>query len=658
MIQDDQIKAVINLKKNFVTNSGWRINCENQEIKDFFTNLFQDLNTDAQIDYTFEESLHDILSSYEYGFSVTEPIYKLNKNNKWVYKTLKTRPPHTFKFDIDKYGEILNIIQSTESGELNLKPDKFFHHVYQPQFGNPYGVSDLQAAHNAWKAKKFIERFFAVYLEKFATPTVVGRYDTSMGESERNRFFDTLKTIQNNTTVIMPKDAAVDIVQNARDSSDAYLKALDYYNLRIARGILVPDLLGLSGSQTSGGSYALGSSQASIFFGIIKKDRQSLQEKINSKLIKPILALNFSDSVPCRFEFVPFMESSLVEYAKVWVQAVNGSMFKPTDEEVNYFRSILGFPEGEVEIPEPVQNRPFYNSQKDNLSKKEEAKKFSFQREFTTYEKKVDFKEVEKTLDNTENATKSAISSMKDVYTDYIAQVKDKGILRRFKPESINDLVPKFQKPLNKVLFDYFQEVFTESRVLARKEILPNGVREFDNETLLPEKFITLLRAESFKIVGDYTTDLTKKMKNIIFQGIKEGVSEGDIVQLLKSEAIEFSEKWANTLIRTKTTEIYNLSRRSYWENDPIAKQIVVAYQYSAILDDRTSEVCRYLDKKVYEITSDVENITPPLHFNCRSLLIPITKFEEYEINKTPSLDSINDKGGSLKNFNKLNGGN
>ena len=82
----------------------------------------------------------------------------------YVYKEIRTRPPHTFKFDIDDKGNVLKVIQRGTNEEKFYRPDLFLHHTYQMQFGNPYGKSDLSAAFSSWKSKKFVDRFFAVYL--------------------------------------------------------------------------------------------------------------------------------------------------------------------------------------------------------------------------------------------------------------------------------------------------------------------------------------------------------------------------------------------------------------------------------------------------------------------------------------------------------------
>jgi SPP1 gp7 family putative phage head morphogenesis protein len=131
-------------------------------------------------------------------------------------------------------------------------------------------------------------------------------------------------------------------------------------------------------------------------------------------------------------------------------------------------------------------------------------------------------------------------------------------------------------------------------------------------------------------------------------RGIKDGLSEASITKLIREDMDTATERWIATMVRTKTTEIYNSTRKTVWETDPLIKQIVEAYQFSAVLDERTTDVCRSLDGKVFERGGFVDRITPPLHFNCRSLLVPITKFEDYKASKEPSLESLVERGGGL----------
>ena len=74
---------------------------------------------------------------------------------------------------------------------------------------------------------------------------------------------------------------------------------------------------------------------------------------------------------------------------------------------------------------------------------------------------------------------------------------------------------------------------------------------------------------------------------------------------------------------------------------------VVQGYQYSAILDDRTTDICAGLHGKKFR---KGEEPIPPMHFNCRSVLIPITAFEEFapdtQVGEQPIQDFIKNNVG------------
>jgi NAD+--asparagine ADP-ribosyltransferase len=88
--------------------------------------------------------------------------------------------------------------------------------------------------------------------------------------------------------------------------------------------------------------------------------------------------------------------------------------------------------------------------------------------------------------------------------------------------------------------------------------------------------------------------------------------------------------------VRTKHTEVLNKGRLEFFENSGM----VSGYQYSAIMDDQTSDICRGLHGKKFKVG---EEPIPPMHFNCRSILIPITKFEDFKPSKTVGKIPIQD---------------
>jgi len=650
MKNDDQVKAAMSIKKDMVLNTSWQIVCDDENVKKEIEKTLNEVNA-GKLYGGFDSFLRDILSAYEYGFSMSEVLFKLEGGKYWL-KSCATKPPHTFEFDVDDFGDVTNVRQIGNKGNLNFEPAYFLHYGYQQEWGNPFGKSDLKSAHPAWKAKKFFMRMFAIYAERFGTPTTVGKYPKNYGTSEITQFNTVLKSIQNNTTLAIPEDALVDFVQATRDGSDVYTKGMDMFNLWIARSILVPDLLGVSGEKVSGGSYSLGEKHFNMFLATLANDRKILASKINEKIIDPILKANYGDKIKAFFKFLPYSEDDSLEMSKTWVDAVKGHVFKPNEQEINHFRKTTGFPEGPVEIVEPAPAAaPFGGQPKEEKELAHDGHTHTYSRELFSYEKKCDFAMAAKTMNESEDILVPQIMRTgRLIYSDLVQQVKDKGIMNKFTPDKVNELKPRFQREMNSALKTNFNTLFKKSIKAAQLEMFPSSAKGYAmDDDLLPEEFLAILDAESFKMVGDYSNEITKKVKNSVMQAIKQGVSESALAKILMDEAKGFTEKWAATVARTKTTEIYNQARKTYWDTDPIAKQIIVAYKFSAIMDTRTTEVCSKLDAMPPFTKGDFTSaIVPPLHFGCRSILVPVTIYEEYIAAKEVPMDKIKEWGGNL----------
>ncbi|MFA5638817.1 MAG: minor capsid protein, partial [Anaerovoracaceae bacterium] len=113
--------------------------------------------------------------------------------------------------------------------------------------------------------------------------------------------------------------------------------------------------------------------------------------------------------------------------------------------------------------------------------------------------------------------------------------------------------------------------------------------------------------------------------------------------------AKDFSDKMqtsyynAQRLIRTELNYISNKgSMKAYKESEVVEK-----YQYLATLDNRTSDICRELDGKMFELKEAKVGVNlPPLHPHCRSTTIPY--FEDNEIEDRVARDE-DGKGKSYK---------
>lgn len=84
------------------------------------------------------------------------------------------------------------------------------------------------------------------------------------------------------------------------------------------------------------------------------------------------------------------------------------------------------------------------------------------------------------------------------------------------------------------------------------------------------------------------------------------------------------------TIVRTNLSEAYNSGRMALY-SDPDVAEVIEALQYSAIIDSRTTEFCRAYDGFTRPPSDPAwQEIVPPNHFRCRSIIVPVVTGEEW----------------------------
>ena len=97
---------------------------------------------------------------------------------------------------------------------------------------------------------------------------------------------------------------------------------------------------------------------------------------------------------------------------------------------------------------------------------------------------------------------------------------------------------------------------------------------------------------------------------------------------------------YLSTLARTNLFDAFNEGRFAEF-TDPALGGFVEALEYSAVLDERTTDLCQQLDGAVWDADSpNWDTFRPPNHFNCRSILVAVTQVDvqrgEWDGNESP----------------------
>lgn len=642
MLQDDQISVCMQLKKDLVLGDGFLIQPQSEdqdELADFLKSCLMD-----RYEGDFVEDLEEILTAYDFGFSLTEKVFKVEEEM-LALKNLVTRHPASWLIHTDPKGKISKFEQRTSAGDLEIKPTSLIHMINSKRFQNPYGYSDMRAAYNAWFTKLHIVRYLSIFLEKAASPIPVGRYDKNAPEGTGDRLLNILKKFQSKTALAIPKDLEIEFLE-AKNTGEAYRNSIHMFNMFIGRALFIPDLLGFTGSETGGGSFSLGKEQINIFFLHIQRRRNSLENLIQKEIINPIIKYNFGNvENPPQFKFKPLDDLRALEFAKLWLEAVKGKFYEVTDEEINHFRKLVKFPEGEIIRPEAVNpNAPLDPNdpeleqkeveEKDDKEEKPEQKEEEEKKEFAKafdqtpgdYHKKVNFKAIKTKLDDYDTSLMNEVAPVvRKMLLDLNDQIEKKKIIQNQNVGRIDDLSLKYKKELKQIIKNSFFGLYKDSAAQAQTEIQKS---DYAKKPLAEDKFLEVLDAEVFNFIGDYEYAILKRTRVELIAAIKDGKPLSSVIGVLSDELKPLADVALERYARTKHTEVMNNGRKEFFDSTGV----VSGYQYSAIMDERTSEICSGLHGKFFKAGDEP---VPPMHFNCRSTLIPITKYEAFKPTET-----------------------
>ena len=217
-------------------------------------------------------------------------------------------------------------------------------------------------------------------------------------------------------------------------------------------------------------------------------------------------------------------------------------------------------------------------------------------------------------------------------------QLQNKRIFQRHR-KKVRDLLS------GSVRADVTKEVSRFGRELLSHNV--NSMKEFstsqldfhtDNIYKEVNKFYDAKKPKAKELLTEITGNNIKGSKSIT-QNVKN-ITAGELVRIQtkvkgglalnksKKEIIndvlkttKIGEHQAKTLTRTAITSTQAAATRKVVDAN---RDIIEGYMFTAILDSRTSPICSHHNGIVYDI--DDKRFEPPLHWNCRSSLIPIVK--------------------------------
>jgi SPP1 gp7 family putative phage head morphogenesis protein len=190
------------------------------------------------------------------------------------------------------------------------------------------------------------------------------------------------------------------------------------------------------------------------------------------------------------------------------------------------------------------------------------------------------------------------------------------------------------------------RKVYGQGRSDAKREVGQVQL-EAERPSYDPKAALAYLEAKGDFFVTGLSETLTELVRGEILGGLREGRAfTGTASRLLDALAPWIGAADADpkalmpdrllTVVRTVSTDAYNQGRLVEARRLG-GLGLVKGMTYSAVLDSRTTPICRHLHGKSWRIDDpELARYTPPNHYRCRSILLPATIADEIPAYITP----------------------
>jgi len=249
----------------------------------------------------FPEDIRQLLDAIGKGFSILEIIYKQIKKGqfagKWGIEELLFHKQKYWFFKDRRWHKSDKSVALYRDNVQNLKGEevpweKIIHYAYDSQ-DSLYGRSAFRAIYWPYWFKKEGWKMWMVFLDKYGSPTAIGKYPPGTKKRERKILLDAIEAIQQETGLAIPDNMQVSFLEASHQGPASYSLLKDACNAEISKAILGATQTVEEGKR---GSYALSRAHSDVRRERVEADAVDIADVIQDQLVRRIVDYNFITS--------------------------------------------------------------------------------------------------------------------------------------------------------------------------------------------------------------------------------------------------------------------------------------------------------------------------------------------------------------------------
>lgn len=339
VLRDDRVKTALQQRFHAVISRPWEVRPggEKRIDKQAAEHLKEQLAAIA-----WDEKTVKMLYGVFYGHAVAEAMWGIDAG-RVVLADIKVRDRRRFGFD----GENRLRLKTSTNANGELMPDrKFWAFATGADHDDaPYGLGLAHWLYWPVWFKRNGLRFWAVFLEKFGTPTAVGKFMPGTSSADQSRLLAALRAIQRDSAIIFPDGMQAELLEAKRGGTADHAAFVDAMNQAIT-------IIGIGQTASTNGTPGkLGNddTQNDVRIDLVKADADLVCMSFNATIAKWLTEWNFPGAaVPQVWRLVEEPEDLKTRAERD--EKISGMGFKPS---LAYVTETYGG-EWEVAAPRPL----------------------------------------------------------------------------------------------------------------------------------------------------------------------------------------------------------------------------------------------------------------------------------------------------------------
>lgn len=309
--KDAHFFSTLQTRKNALLASPWKVVAREGDAGAAIAKVVQQILDGIP---NFTNTLFHLLDAMAKGFSVAEVEWRVGANNRVEVAEIHGRRASDFAYDEngDLYylslcddrngsgvrGDKVKLIP--RPGEMNVwyrgarkLPDrKFLRFAFQGSSTQPYGSPLAAKAYWYYRFKNANLRQWALFNEKFGSPTAIARYGAGTDDNMLQKIADALENLPQDAGMLIPDTVALDFLEAKRSSGgNTYREMADWCNDEISKIVLGQTLTVSEGRRS--GSLALAQVHNAVRHDYLQSDAAALGQVLTHQLARWITDFHF-----------------------------------------------------------------------------------------------------------------------------------------------------------------------------------------------------------------------------------------------------------------------------------------------------------------------------------------------------------------------------